>query len=334
MKWTSHPISAFADWASVWDTLNHAHTRLPFMDSRVIAAALRWLGEPGLVLMIGSRAGAPCAMGILKRRGGMWDTWQPSQLPLGAWLMAGEAWGDTAPSLLRALPGVALGAGFSQQDPALYPRPMSPAQTLDYVPTARLMIEGSFEDYWAARGKNLRHNTKRQHAKLAAAGTQAALQCLMGEDEVAPSITDYSALEGAGWKAQQGTALSADNPQGQFYREALNHMAQSRQTRIYRYTLDEQVVAMDLCLTQGEVMVILKTACRDDLQGLSPAVLMHRDIFASLFDEGTIKRVEFYGRVMEWHTRWTEDTRMLYHANFYPWRWLSAWRQSRTVQAA
>ena len=37
--------------------------------------------------------------------------------------------------------------------------------------------------------------------------------------------------------------------------------------------------------------------------------------------------VEFYGKLMEWHTRWTDHVRTLYHINYYRWPWLSTVQQ-------
>jgi len=31
---------------------------------------------------------------------------------------------------------------------------------------------------------------------------------------------------------------------------------------------------------------------------------------------------EFYGRVMEWHTKWSNDMRTMYHVNYYRWPFL------------
>jgi hypothetical protein len=319
IKWTRHPVSTFADWATSWDAVNHTGSRLPFMDARFIAAALRHFAAPNSWLMVGSRHNEPIALGIFTRnRSGLWDTWQPSQLPLGAWLMKeGLGLPALAHSLLGALPGVSFGVGFSQQDPHLISRPTAGVTTLDYVATAGLTIAGRFEDYWATRGKNLRHNMKRQQAKLEAANTTPQLRCLTDPHDMREALKGYADLEAGSWKAQHGTAVGDDNAQGRFYGEVMHAMAHTGQARVYQYLFDRQVVAMDLCLTQGPTMVILKTACRDDLPGLSPAMLMHRDIFSTLFNDAAVSRVEFYGRVMEWHTRWTDDTRMLYHANFF-----------------
>jgi len=46
---------------------------------------------------------------------------------------------------------------------------------------------------------------------------------------------------------------------------------------------------------------------------------MREDATRGLFDEARFERIEFYGRVMEWHTRWTDEIRTMYHLNGYRW---------------
>jgi hypothetical protein len=89
--------------------------------------------------------------------------------------------------------------------------------------------------------------------------------------------------------------------------------------RIYRYRFGDQVVAMDLCIEAGDRIVILKTAYDESYKSISPSTLMRQDEFRELFQEGRLKRIEFYGKVMEWHSRWTDQNRSLYHLTRYRW---------------
>jgi hypothetical protein len=79
---------------------------------------------------------------------------------------------------------------------------------------------------------------------------------------------------------------------------------------------------MDLCVQHGNVIVILKTTYDEGAADYSPAMLMHQELFKSLFDAGEFGRIEFYGKVMDWHRRFTEDIRRMYHVNHYRWGWL------------
>jgi hypothetical protein len=46
---------------------------------------------------------------------------------------------------------------------------------------------------------------------------------------------------------------------------------------------------------------------------------MREETTRLLFDEARYQREEFYGKVMEWHTRWTDEVRSMYHITHYRW---------------
>ena len=147
-------------------------------------------------------------------------------------------------------------------------------------------------------------------------------------ENVVDGLRDYGQLESAGWKAQQGTAIHPDNPQGRFYRAMLEAFCARRAGRIYRYRIGDKVVAVDLCVESGSTQVVLKTTYDESNKALSPAFLMRQESFRRAWSGGQIKRIEFYGKRMEWHTRWTNNVRTLYHLNRYRWpalRQLKQW---------
>ena len=348
LVWTVQPAAQLHAHAPAWDALQAASTRTPFLQTSFLLPLLATFGGGGELLAlghVGSHAGGPLrAAALLQPKGyGQWETFQPSQLPLGAWLgHADDDLAAVARGLLLRLPGMALTLGLTQIDPQLLPRPSDGAaqQTLDYVATAHVPVQGTFDAYWEARGKNLRQNTKKQRNKLAAEGTSAQLECLTRPEDMQAALLDYGRLESAGWKAGTGTAVAPDNAQGRFYRAMLEGFASRGQARIYRYRFDDKVVAMDLCIDDGRVVVILKTAYDESYRTISPSILMRQDEFAALFGEARFERIEFYGKVMEWHTRWTDLQRTLYHLNVYRWpvlqrlQTLRQRRQQRRHEAA
>jgi CelD/BcsL family acetyltransferase involved in cellulose biosynthesis len=323
MKWTFFPVAQFEQLASIWNALNDSAGSLPFLHSRFIAPLCQTFGDRNLTLALCGSAHEPLAMGILTRKApAQWETFQPSQLPLGAWVMRPDQdFEHLLSGLSKNLPGVALVIGVTQQDPSCIARPTESAQlqTLDYVQTARVPIGGSFDDYWSMRGKNLRNNMKRQRTKLAQDGVATRLEILTGVEEVGPAIEDYGHLESGGWKAAGGTAISPHNAQGRFYRSMLEAFCRIGVGRIYRYRFAERVVAVDLCIEGGGALVILKTTYDESIKTFSPAFLMREEAFRALFGEKKVKRVEFFGKVMEWHARWTDDVRTLYHVNWHRW---------------
>jgi hypothetical protein len=227
-------------------------------------------------------------------------------------------------ALLPELPGVAAVVAITQQDPDIVRRPADDARlrTLDYIDTARVVVAGTFDAYWAARGKNLRTNVKRQRAKLDADRVVVELDVVENPGRVASAIEDYGRLESAGWKASGGTAVARGSTQGRFYARVFESFCAAGKGRIYRFLVDGKVAAMDLCIEEAGVVVVLKTAYDETFKAFSPATLMRHEYFRQLFDKGTVKRIEFYGKVMEWHRRWTDDIRTLYHVNGYRAGWV------------
>jgi CelD/BcsL family acetyltransferase involved in cellulose biosynthesis len=321
INWTLHPIGELVRLEDDWNRLSDAAGALPFMQTRFITPLCEVFGDAELRVARCEDSSGVAAMGILSRRGvGMWETFQPSQLPLGAWLVRPDQRHDTLlPALGRALPGMTLAIGITQQDPSCTPRPTESdvLRTLDYIQTARVPICGSFDAYWAKRGKNLRHNMKRQRAKLQQDGVHTRLEMLTRREQVAEAIEQYGQLESGGWKAGYGTAVHPDNDQGRFYRSMLESFCDAGRCRIYRYRFDERVVAIDLCIEGGGAIVILKTTYDESIKTISPAFLMREEAFRGLFEEQRLERIEFFGKLMEWHTRWTDDVRTLYHVNWY-----------------
>ena len=311
-----------------WDRINQQHANHILLDSRFIDPLLRYFGSEKILLAVYENAQAPGMTLIEPARPGFWQTFQPGQAPLGAIVLAGggDAAAQSMGDLLRALPGFALGFSVTQQDPdftCFGNLNGTPAvETLDYIQTPRLTINGKYEDYWKQRSKNLTHNLSRQRRRLKEQGGLLELATDRNAEAVPDALHEYGLLESTGWKGEEGSAVAADNVQGRFYREMLENFCNRGEAVIYRLRLNGKTVASDLCLERDGTLVILKTAYDENVQGLSLGLLLHQEIFQSVFEEGKIRVIEFYGRLRDWHTKWTNEIRTMYHINFYRSAWV------------
>lgn len=298
----------------------------PLLDSRFVTPLLDVFGTGKESLAICRNNNELHALTIIaKNRYGYWETFQPSQAPLGCWLQRpGTSTEYLATTLCKALPGFTLMLGITQQDPSLLPRPTtsSALSTLDYIETARIPVNCSFEEYWAARGKNLRQNLRRQRNRLGRENTQATLTVLKHTEQMHDAVQAYGVLESAGWKAGQHTAIHIDNDQGRFYKAMLENFAKTGQTIVFQYYYNDALVATDLCVVGGGSLVILKTTYNEEITTSSPAMLMREESFALIFEQKLATHIEFFGKLMDWHKRWAEEVRALYHVNV----WSSAGR--------
>ena len=341
MSWTIVPARRFPEFAARWQVLHAQGSASPLLAAEFAGALLEHFASGRELLALHGSPERPDALALLAPAGaGRWQTFQPAQAPLGMWLPHPDA--DSAAlahTLLARLPGIGLVLGLTQCDPELQPRPSDGARirTLDYIDTARISIEGPFDAYWQQRGKNLRANLKKQRARLERDGVSATLEVLRDPAQMAGAVADYARLESAGWKAGGGTAVGAADAQGRFYRALLEAFCRRDAGAVYRYRFDGRTVAVDLCVEGPDSIVVLKTTYDEALAqslSLSPALLMRELACRQLFDERSLRRIEFYGKVMDWHLRWTDEVRTLYHLNIYRWPVLRAWHGRRQAQPA
>lgn len=326
MSWEIHPASKLENFASEWNGLRKQSGHKALLHLDFVIPLVKHFGTDKELLTIYKEQSTIKAMGIVVHKGrGIWETFQPSQAPVGIWMQESSIdFAQLLPTLVDALPGLALTLAVTQQDADIVPKEQASRLItyLDYIQTARVTITTSFEEYWSQRGKNLRQNVKKQKNALAKESITPRLDVIASPTEIRTVLQDYGKLESAGWKASNGTAISEDNDQGKFYLEMLTRFAQRDCARIYRCMFNDKVVAIDLCIEDSDQIVVLKTTYDESIRSVSPATLLRYDYFQTIFEEKRINRIEFYGKVMDWHTKWTDEIRDIYHVNCYRWQWL------------
>ena len=147
MKWNRLSIKEFGNVAELWDRVAaDSAADAPFLLSHFIAPLLRHFARGDEQIVAGFERGEPQVAAIVQRvRTGGWQTFQPSQLPLGAIVSKrGLDAFDVYDGLLSALPGLRLSLGITQLDPLLGARPPEDARlhTIDYIETAWVNISG------------------------------------------------------------------------------------------------------------------------------------------------------------------------------------------------
>ena len=319
-----------------WDHLNLRGLNLPFMTASCWAIATQVFGNGSERLLVGRQGEHVRAMLLVTRTGRLgWQTFQPSQMPLGAWVAEADidACEMAADALAKGLI-VALSLTVSQVDPRHAARRTDgPAdEQADYIETAWVEVTGTFEAYWSERGKNLRQNMRKQRKKLADDGVDMKFLAYRCEEDMAPALKRYGLIESAGWKADLGTSIHPDNEQGRFYRSLLEDAAKRGEAIVYELRFNEKVVAMNLCLVRQGLLVVLKTTYDESVdKSISPAFLLQEDVLRRLFEGDEVKRLEYYGRLRDWHTKWTDRKRMLHHLTVFRWPWVKAaaiWRRN------
>ena len=341
--WAWHSVAAQAlrnDAASslAWDRLNTATGDLPFLCADAVATALEVFGNGTERLFVGTRGGEVAAMLVLTPQGPLrWSLFQPSQLPLGPVVVAqGVSLTQIGRSLLRSALRRCLVLSLTQLDPHITAREQDglAIRHADYIDTGWIDVEGGFDQYWAQRGKNLRQNMRKQRNKLAAENVRTQMRVWREPEHMAPAVGRYGLLESSGWKSNDGTAIHPDNAQGRLYTRWLESAARRGEAVVYEYLFDDRTVAMNLCLQRSGLLVVLKTTYDESIKQFSPAFLLREEELQSLFGGSDVKRIEYYGKLMDWHTKLTDKKRMLHHLTLYRWAWLKRLAESRPQKTA
>lgn len=333
MTWSFHPaLEAFDHFRDRWDSANLSQNNHILLDSGFVGLLLHHFGSRDVVLAVNEEPGKPAMALLIQKAPGIWETFQPSWAPLGLILYGlGEAAAENLHSLLRSLPGYALQLGILQQDPN-YPGlsdlgNCAWGEKLDYMQIARIPLEGTFQEYWAAREDRLRKNNDRLRRRMAEKGLNLEFVVIRDPAGVEDAIREFGRIESKGWKAEGGTAMGADDAQGRFYRAVLEYFCERNEGVIYQLRVNGQPVATDLCLIREDMFIVLRTTYDEEWKLYAPGVLLREDIVRSLYAEGLVRDYEFYGPLMEYQLRWTRDTRTLYHFTCFRHRWVRDARQ-------
>lgn len=322
LNWSLYQTSAIESWKSAWDDLHHQTGRHILLDLDCIVPALKHFSAQDSLTAVATRHGKVIAAGIFVRQSmGRWITYQPSQLPLGAWLNLSPDYLEPLLTLLsKKLPGLVLTVSLTQQDPNLFPRPATTAKvdTLDYITTGKLALAQPFTNYWAARSKNTRQNLNKINNRLVADNITAELKIIDDAEQFASGVKTYGQIEQKSWKNAEGTAITGNDTQSKFYIDLLTTLGPA-EAEIWCLQTQQDTVAADLCIKRNNTLIILKTTYLEDWAKYSPAFLMHVKAIEYCTNAG-FENIEFYGPAMEWHRKLTDDLRTMYHVTFYNFR--------------
>lgn len=168
-----------------------------------------------------------------------------------------------------------------------------------------ITLSGSWDDYQAGLGRNLRRNVRRYRRRLDDMG-DVTFEVHDGTEALDDLLDEGLGLEAAGWKGASETAIDAHPATRGFYREFAMLAARRGWLRLGMLRLDRSTLAFDLCVEHGNVHYVLKTAYDENLGSLSPGMLLRHEMIRRAFDLG-FSRYELLGGEESWKDDWTSE---------------------------
>lgn len=302
---------------SAWDKLNaELYQQHPYFDSRFIETMLQYFAHDTVWLCVHQSSGEIDGMLLVQRKGvTKWTLFLPAQAQVTPLLLQNPA---ILSQLLPLLPGFTLGLDLPCQDPAYSPLnpDSSPLQAtiMPHALTINVNVSaGSFNDYLQRRSKKFRQNLQRRFEKVQQAGFGFTLHCFTKEAEMECALAQFGRLESRGRKEKIGTAVHLNNRQGQFYLQLLQHFAKTEQACVYQLCLNEQPVAMELCVASANMLILLKTAYDEDFSAYSPGRLLLYLLLQREFLCKRVQTVEFYTSADHNDLAWANGQRWISH---------------------
>lgn len=323
-KWTFHPaLEKYSHFKTLWNEVNGRYCNHVLLDAEFVEPLLHAYGDKNTLLAVQDDSEFPALTLLVRQNRFFWQTFQPQNAPIGLMLIKeNDDLIRTIDSLIRSLPGITLGLGITNQDSDFTAFRNVNAyhdkiEIMEHIKTPRIVLCGNFDEYWKSRHKDLVQNLARRERKIKESNGEISLVEHRDPEEMAFAIQEYSRLEQSGWKGKQGTAVTGDNVQGVFYREVMERFGRRGEGVVFRFLLDGKTIASQIGLERDGMIVFLKTAYDETLKDLSPGLMMRKEIVRKLFSGGKIRTIELYGRVHDWHRKWTDQIRTIFHVNFY-----------------
>jgi CelD/BcsL family acetyltransferase involved in cellulose biosynthesis len=170
----------------------------------------------------------------------------------------------------------------------------------------------------ARTSSKFRANLRRRAKRLAELGS-VAVRREDGSGDLGGVLGEFFALEGAGWKGANGTAIAGEPRLVAFYTRVARDAAARGALAIRGLTLDGRAIAVHLGLVHRGAYYLPKTAYDEKLGAVSPGQLLHREVVAECEASG-LGELDFLGPDMEWKRDWEPRHR--------PHDWLYVYRPS------
>ena len=335
MKSTVYAVTDFSKFSTEWNKLNQQTHNQAILTANFINCLIShyFTGKEQLVVVKDNEA--IIFIGFFEKVGfGRWQTVMPSQAPLGLWLSAnGSVDEKLLTKVASVLPGIILQIDLLQADsryltvgPNIYQQ--------HYIETGNKPIPTHYDDFFKTIGKNLRQNCNKAYNRAERENDVFTTKLLTDSAEVVAGVVKYGEIESNSWKADQGTAISAENAQGKFYQNMMGQLAQHGAACVWYFMVSDKVAAVDLCVSHNGHLIILKTTFDEQFAQYSPALLLKMQMLKHYAEHSElgIKNIEFYGKAMDWHKRLNSELRPIVHLSWQRTsvlRWLAKQRREK-----
>jgi len=327
-------------WAR-WDAFIARHFNAHAMlDTRFLRSTIEFFGHQELRLCQCGPDGDERALLILEpRRKGVFGSFSPGQSQIVPLLTVPGRELDIK-GLFAALSPLCMRIDLFNVDPLFAQDALAPLANVDsnlYGVTTSVDTTRAFDSYWSTRNKKLRDNIGRYRRRFSEHEGGFEFRVHTGAAELLAALRRYGDLESRGWKGAAGTAIHADNRQGQFYADVLGKYAPGTEAFAFELVVGEHVVASRLAISSGAMLVMLKTTFDESYERFAPGRILLYLALEHIFNLERFHAVEFYTNAQKEQLPWADATREISNVSVYryaPLRRMVQFAQNLNVRSA
>lgn len=180
-------------------------------------------------------------------------------------------------------------------------------RTLEHSPY--VAIAGDWGAYERGLSSKFLSDLRRCRRRLEAEG-RVSFTVEDGRDRLDELLEEGFAIEAAGWKGSQGTAIRSDPATHEFYRRVARWSAERGWLRLAFLRLDGRGLAFDYCLEDAGAHHLVKTGFDPAFRKFAPGMLLRQEMLQRAFSAG-LASYDLGGADEPWKMRWTDTTREL-----------------------
>jgi CelD/BcsL family acetyltransferase involved in cellulose biosynthesis len=167
---------------------------------------------------------------------------------------------------------------------------------------------GDPDEYEATLPRKQRKELARLRRRLEEAGS-LEIEFAGDRGRLADLLDEGFAIEGSGWKATKGTAISSQPETDTFYRRVAGWAAEHGWLRLAFLRLDGRALAFDLCLEAHGTAYVLKGGFDPEYRRFGPGAVLTHESLKRAFAEPAIRSYEFLGSADDYKLAWTDTAR-------------------------
>lgn len=166
-------------------------------------------------------------------------------------------------------------------------------------------------------GSRRRSDLRRARRRAEGVGEVIAEVAQPSPAEVAALLEQFSAVEAAGWKGEEGTALVNDPDRRRFFDEYARAAAAEGSLRVASLRIGDDIAAMQLAVEQSGRLWLLKIGYDERFARCSPGTLLLLETVRWASGAG-LEAVELLGTREPWTRLWADEARDCVALHAYP----------------